>query len=230
MSKTVEEWRPVVGYEGFYEVSDWGNVRSVDRVVEFYNSKKNGMSKRHFPSVLISKYKRGRYWAVDLFGKRNSIHRLVANAFLPNPENKPFVGHLKKLENGLEDETANEAWNLAWMTPSENNTFGTRIERAINTRKEKGNLVQKEESKQKISQSLKEFFKEHPITKERAKKMGEGHKKQLEQIDIKSGEVVRIWDSIKDAKNIGGFNHIFDVLNGIRKQDKGFTFRHHKNG
>lgn len=36
MSKTVEEWKPVVGYEGFYEVSDWGNVRSVDRYINMF--------------------------------------------------------------------------------------------------------------------------------------------------------------------------------------------------
>ena len=57
------------------------------------------------------------------------VHQLVAEAFIPNPENKPIVGHLKKLPNGLEDKTANEVWNLAWMTYAENNTYGTRIER-----------------------------------------------------------------------------------------------------
>ena len=121
MSKLVEEWRPVVGYEGLYEVSDWGNVRSLN-----YNHTKkinllrkvNGKDGYH----IVGLHK-------DKKQKEGKVHRLVAEAFIPNPDNKEQVGHLKKLPDGTEDKTANEAWNLAWMTCTENINYGSRNKR-----------------------------------------------------------------------------------------------------
>lgn len=223
MSREIEEWRPVVGYEGEYEVSDWGRVRSLDRYV---NTK--GNSKRLVKGKILKQCNRGYYLCVGIHDILYNVHRLVAEAWIPNPENKKEVGHTKTLPNGLEDRTANEAWNLQWMTPSENNTFGTRIERALNTRREKDNLVQKDSSKQKISQSLKEYFKKNPMPQEVIDKMAEKRKIKLDQIIKETGEVVKTWDCLKDAKIIGKFNHIFDVLNGVRSQEKGFIFRRWK--
>lgn len=224
MSREIEEWRPVVGYEGEYEVSDWGRVKSVDRYV---NTK--GNSKRLVKGKILKQWFRDRYLCVGLrHNDFHNVHRLVAEAWIPNPENKPFVGHTKKLPNGLEDRTANEAWNLQWMTPSENNTFGTRIERALITRRKKGNLAQKESSKQRISHSLKEYFKKNPMPQEVIDKIVEKRKIKLDQIIKETGEVVKTWDCLKDAKIIGKFNHIFDVLNGVRSQEKGFIFRRWK--
>ena len=117
MSRLIEEWRPVVGYEGLYEVSDWGNVRSLN-----YN--KTGKVKE-LKKILNCHD----YYVVCLHKNRKQkegkVHQLVAKAFIPNPENKKEVGHLKTLPNGLEDKTANEAWNLAWMTREENANYGT---------------------------------------------------------------------------------------------------------
>lgn len=117
MSRLVEEWRPVVGYEGLYEVSDWGNVRSLN-----YN--KTGKVKE-----LKKVEDKDGYHLVTLKDGLKKVHRLVAEAFIPNPENKPIVGHLLTLPNGLEDKTANEVWNLAWMTYGENSNYGTLPER-----------------------------------------------------------------------------------------------------
>ena len=117
----------------------------------------------------------------------------------------------------MEDRTANEAWNLQWMTPSENNTFGTRIERALNTRMEKGNLVLKESSKQKISQSLKEYFKENPIPK-----------KLVDQISPIDGEILKTWNSAKEISenlNISESN-IRSCCRGKRNNCGGYTFRY----
>lgn len=223
MSRIKEEWRPVVGYEGEFEVSDWGRVKSLDR---FVNSK-NG-SVRLVKGKILKQWLRGRYLCVGLHHNDfHSVHRLVAEAWIPNPQNKSIVGHTKKLPNGLEDETANEVWHLAWMTPSENNTYGTRIERALETRREKGNLAQKETSKGKISQSLKEYFKTNPMSQNLIEKMAKAHMKPLDQVDYITGEVIETWDSAKDAKLIGKFNHIHDVINGTRKQDKGYIFKRH---
>lgn len=132
MSKIVEEWRQIKEYEGLYEVSDWGRVRSVDRLVR---QKNNGTFCNHLykGKILIPNLQKNGYLKV-LLSKNGIIkpflvHRLVAEAFIPNPENKEQVGHLKKLPDGTEDKTANEVWNLAWMTPPENANFGTRVER-----------------------------------------------------------------------------------------------------
>lgn len=110
----VEEWRPVVGYEGFYEVSNLGNVRSIDRIIKY---KKSGKSLRRGRTMRLNT---NRYGYIDLKLCKNGqekahlVHRLVANAFLINPETKPQVNH----KNGVKND--NRLENLEWATLSEN--------------------------------------------------------------------------------------------------------------
>lgn len=124
-----EEWRPVVGFEGLYEVSSLGVVRSLDRQV----NSKNG-SKKSIPSKIIAvkKTKFG-YLAVHLSkdGKdcNRLIHRLVAEAFLPNPEGLPQVNHKD------ENKTNNAVWNLEWCNAAYNNAYGTHNERCKESNK-----------------------------------------------------------------------------------------------
>lgn len=105
MSKTVEEWRPVVGYEGLYEVSDWGRVKN----------QKNGFMKNHlnggYNRVHLSKNNIQKFYYV---------HRLVAKAFIPNVNNHDFINHKD------EDKTNNNVDNLEWCTREYNNNYGTR--------------------------------------------------------------------------------------------------------
>lgn len=121
MSKLVEEWRNVKGYEGLYQVSDWGNVRSLDRINEFYNPMLKKMSKRFWEGKVLKKVKnQDGYDVVSLRdynhkGHDGKVHRLVAEAFLPNPQNKPTVDHI----NG--DKQDNRVENLRWATNKENN-------------------------------------------------------------------------------------------------------------
>ena len=119
-----EEWRDIEGYEGKYQISNKGRVKSLN----YRNSGKEG---------LMKPYKNeGGYLKVNLKGKDKykllSIHRLVANAFIPNPENKPCINH--KSEN----KTENFVENLEWVTHRENNNWGTRIERIIKANKKSG--------------------------------------------------------------------------------------------
>lgn len=115
----VEVWRPVVGYEGLYEVSNKGVVCSTDRTI----------NNRHYPGkVLAIKYLKG-YPAVHLCdhqhrAKHKTIHRIVAEAFLPNPDNLPEVNH--KDENPKN----NCVENLEWCTQIYNIRYGTGVERS----------------------------------------------------------------------------------------------------
>ena len=112
-----EEWKPVVGYEGLYEISSHGNVRSLDRVIRITNHKY--LSKiihigKERKKVLDAK---GYYYIiVHNSGKRKGykIHRMVADAFIPNPFKKPHVNHIdgNPINNCLS--------NLEWCTPLEN--------------------------------------------------------------------------------------------------------------
>lgn len=104
-----EEWRPVVGFEGLYDVSSYGRVRSLARYIK--NSNKRTMNGKILsPGVDSSGY------CLVVLGRNNPgrINRLVAAAFVSNPENKKYVNH----KNGIK--TYNFIANIEWCTFSEN--------------------------------------------------------------------------------------------------------------
>ena len=113
----MEAWKDVVGYEGFYQVSNMGNVRSVPRVLLY---ERNGNTfKRNIPHKIMKPTKTEfGYLIVSLTKEKTKIqgriHRLVAEAFLPNPENKRCVNH----KDGNKENNCVE--NLEWVTYSEN--------------------------------------------------------------------------------------------------------------
>lgn len=108
-----EVWKPVVGYEGVYEVSDKGNVRSLDRTVKCSNQY-GAIFERTYPGKIMMQNDVNKYKTVSLLGKTKLVHRLVAEAFIPNPDNKPEVNHKDR------DHGNNSLDNLEWVTKLEN--------------------------------------------------------------------------------------------------------------
>ena len=156
-----EEWRPIEGYEGLYEVSNLGRVRSLDRYVEY----SNGRIHLHKGKVLSPAKDKNGYLKVVLNCngkcKTTNIHRLVANVFIPNPDNLPMVNHKD------EDKSNNSVDNLEWCDVKYNLSYGTARIRERDTKMKNGwwtGLSKKEyrkkyyeENKDKIKEYMKEY-------------------------------------------------------------------------
>ena len=119
MSKEI--WKEVAGFEGLYEVSNLGRVRGCTRTVTM----KNGVPRPIKGKILkTAPYNgEGNYCGAVLskngVTKKFAVHRLVAEAFIPNPHEYPEINHKD------EDKTNNAVYNLEWCDRKYNNTYGT---------------------------------------------------------------------------------------------------------
>lgn len=164
-----EIWKDIKGYEGLYQVSNLGRVKSLERKTRFDNQTK--IIQTSFLSNRIGK--RG-YVVVSLFknnkGKTIPIHRLIADAFIPNPENKPCIDHINTIR------TDNRIENLHWVTSKENSN------NPLTLAKNKSNCER---------MWLNGAFDNRNNI----------HYRKVGQY-TKSGELVKIWDSIIEASTM----------------------------
>lgn len=115
-----EIWKDVVGFENYYEVSNLGRVRSKDRLLVYTNGKVvHRKSKIKKPTIDGNSYPRV---GLQIKGKltMKMVHRLVAEAFIPNPDNLPIVNHKD------EDKTNSNADNLEWCDNSYNVSYSNK--------------------------------------------------------------------------------------------------------
>lgn len=159
----MENWKPIKGYEGLYEVSDEGRVMSVPRLVN------TTMNARHYKCVVLTPSKNDSGYNVVNLSKNGEVklhrvHRLVAEAFIPNDENKPCIDHI----NGIRDD--NRSCNLRYCTKLENNNFDLAIKNKSEAHK---NQTNQNLAKKVYQYTLDgEFVAEYDSSKEAAEAVG----------------------------------------------------------
>lgn len=120
----IEIWKDIPNYEGLYQVSNLGRIKSLGRKVnwEFYNKP---CARNHSERIINAEVAKNGYKRVSLCkrGKRTryNLHRIIAKAFIPNPDNLPTINH----KNGIR--TDNRLENLEWVSYRDNNLHAWRV-------------------------------------------------------------------------------------------------------
>ena len=137
------KWKPVVGYEGLYEVNEYGQIKNTSGKIMRQRLKRA----KYTDYKKVSLWKDGKY-------KHLYVSRIVAEAFIQNPSGLPFVNHKD------EDGTNNWVGNLEWCDRSYNAKYGSSPKKLAKAHKGK---TLKEEHKEKISAGLKAYYSEHDV-------------------------------------------------------------------
>lgn len=186
--KIMEIWKDIKGFED-YQISDKGRVWSkLSNKILKLKMDKNGYCK-------VNLYKNGEQ-------KTKNIHNLVAEVFIDNPENKPFIDHINTIR------TDNRVCNLRWVTHKEN--CNNPLTRKHISEVQIGKHYT-EETKRKMSEAKKG-------------KLNPKKSKKIYQYTIE-GYLVKEWDSTKECWQNGfNFRHIYECCNGERNTHKGYKW------
>lgn len=121
-----EIWRPIKNYEGLYEISSWGNVKSLPKKVKVGIKNNNFAIKKE--KILKQTHRKDGYRRIALSHNKSTknyyVHRLVAEAFIDNPNNYKYINHKD------ENKSNNNIDNLEWCSFKYNINYGTRNKRA----------------------------------------------------------------------------------------------------
>lgn len=199
-----ERWVDIKGYEGLYQVSNWGNVKSLERDIIYKNGKKRTVSER-----LLSPLKNmNGYLFVVLvkngIKKNLRVQRLVLCSFLNDSlTTELHVNHLNEIR------TDNRLDNLSLCTQKENNNWGTR--------------------NKKLSDSLKGGTRSQESKYRMAKAQQQSNGKPINQYDL-NGNFIRRWDYISQVgkfyKNTAMFANIWQCCKGNKKQAYGYKWEY----
>ena len=198
----------IKGFEN-YQVTDDGRVWSKKSKMYLSTNRKDGNG---YPQVLL-------YSSGNPLGTPIDTHILVAKAFIPNPENKPTVNHKNHIR------TDNRVENLEWATIPEQMDEITKK----NISQSKIGTHPSEEVKQKMSENNARYWLGKKLSKETKEKISNSKKgkiahnrRRIVQKDEESGNIVRIFDCIKDAVELGyTLSSIVLCCQGKRKTHKG---------
>lgn len=173
MNKEQEIWKPVVGFEGCVEVSNLGRIRTMERLVTYSDGRVFSYKSRILKPRLNKGYL---YINIARGGKGNmfKVHRIVAQAFIPNPENKPCVDHINTIR------TDNRVENLRWVTHSEN--------------------MRNELTRRKASEMMRSWLTDKML--QRKKEIGKSIRK-VYQFDL-NGSLIAEFSSLSDAARAVG--------------------------
>lgn len=195
-----EIWKPVVGYEGLYEVSNLGRIKSLGNTLgpSRFNGKETILKceQGSFGHCRVQLRKDRKY-------KHHFVHRLVAIAFIPNPDQLPIINHkdCNPLNNSVD--------NLEWCTQRYNATYADARKRSALSFK-KSNI------------DNCHYYK-GLATKNRLK-VG-SYEKPVHQVDLVTGEIIQTFRCIREAERAFNTKHISAVVNGRRNKAKGYFWK-----
>lgn len=176
-----ETWKNIPGYENLYQVSNLGNVKSVDRIVRQWNG--YNYSEKIYKGTILKQYDNKGYKRVLLYKngkvKNYFVHRLVAQVFIPNPQKLSQVNH--KDENKIN----NNVENLEWCSSTYNINYGKR-----------NAIVSSKMIKRKLKDS----------TKKKLSISQNSHKKPIVQYDLK-GNLIKRWESAREIERELNIRH-----------------------
>lgn len=253
---TEEIWKDITGYEGKYQVSSEGQVKTLARKFIDRSGRRQNIKER----IMKLQTNKDGYKTVALHngcgkGKTLFVHRLVCETFHPNPDNKPQVNHID------EDKTNNRACNLEWVTPAENLNHGTHNERMIKTLSKPVGQYTLDGKLIKIWGSIKKAALEGGFNRACISRVAKGKQKLHrgyrwkyinEEDNVNNqdcnlewwmsnrkfgkpvgqytleGELIKIWNSARQAEQEGYFNHtsISRVTNQKQKTHCGYIWKY----